>query len=70
MHGEVPDSYPSIATQIRTALKATEDKVVILVDGGINDVGIFNIVNPLYNKQKIRKRIREACHDDLRDVLV
>lgn len=70
LHGEVPDPYPSIATQIRNAPNAREDKVVILFEGGINDVGIFNIVNPLYNKQKLRKRIREACHDDLKDVLV
>ena len=70
LHGEVPTAYPSLAKQIRRAPLARENRVCVLIEAGINDVGVFNIINPLYSKQKLKKQTRQACYTDLLDVLV
>jgi hypothetical protein len=70
LNGEIPDEWPSIATQIRNAPASTDKRVCILVDGGINDVGPFNIVNPLYPTGKLKARTRQACAIDALDVLM
>ncbi len=70
LYGEVPDPWPSIWTQINEARKPKDKQVCILLDGGINDVGIFNLVNPFYSRQKLRRETKKACYQELLDVLL
>ena len=70
LHGEVPDEWPSIWTQIKGAPGSKDKRTCILVDGGINDVGVFNIVNPFYNPSKLRAQTKKACYENLLDVLL
>src|SRR5262249_33097138 len=69
--GEVPFSYPSISRQIGMTvsdlaafnLKA-QDIDLVLLDGGINDVQVFNILNVTditTNAQWVRKITRQQC---------
>lgn len=70
LHGEVPDAFPSIATQINRAPRSTEDRTVVLVEGGINAVGVRRIVNPLTRPSELRQLTRRAFLTDLLDILL
>ena len=41
LHGEVPTASPSVVKQISQAPGATENQVIVPIEGGINDVGVF-----------------------------
>ena len=69
LHGEIPTPFPSIARQVRLAPRPTQNRVVVLVDGGINDVGVSNIINPLWSRAKLVRRTEEACHRDMTRLL-
>ncbi len=69
LHGEVPVPFPSIARQIRLAPPAAEAKVYVLVDGGINDVGVINIINPTFPRARLKRKTAEACHRRMTKVL-
>lgn len=44
-------------------------KLRILIEGGINDVGVFQIIDPKVEAAHIRHQVRRYCHDDLLVVL-
>ena len=69
LDGEVPVPFPSIARQIRLAPPPTEAKVYVLVDGGINDVGVANIINPTFSRARLKLETAEACHRRMTTVL-
>ena len=69
LHGEVPVAFPSIIRQIRQAPRVTQEQVYVLVEGGINDVGVFNIVNPNFPRAKLKQKTIEACHRRMSVVL-
>ena len=69
LHGEVPTPFPSVLRQIRLAPPPTEKRVRVLVDGGINDVGVLNIVNPQFSRARLRQKIARTCHLDMGTVL-
>src|SRR6266481_4913399 len=62
--GEVPGSRPTIIEQCDTL--ATPDTIdLVLLDGGINDVGVATILNPLALIPSLTSRITRACHDGM-----
>ena len=70
-HGEVPNHFPSIAKQIdvastgRSPLQTFDpaDVGLVLIDGGINDLGTKRILNldPTVGRAWIREHTRERC---------
>src|SRR5712692_9098051 len=60
--GEVPDRHPSITAQA-TRVPHPEDVDLVMIDGGINDMGAQHIVNPLHvtDLNWIRERAFWGC---------
>jgi hypothetical protein len=61
--GEVPDSVPTIPAQL-TALAGAANRFdvdVLIVDGGINDVGVATILNPQTTTAALTAATRTAC---------
>jgi hypothetical protein len=72
--GEVNDPYPTIREQVLAGVRngATSDETVdlVLLDGGINDVGVANILNPKSEiDQPLDQRIDLACHRYMKELL-
>jgi GDSL-like Lipase/Acylhydrolase len=63
--GEVPRSNPTVLEQCVYYAGDADEVKLILVDGGINDVSIFNIVNPLYTKDKLEQAVEQHCHREM-----
>ena len=72
VHGEVPSRYPTVMQQLDMYSDATgnpRDIVdFILIDGGINDINIRNIINPLSDYDLVGK-CRAICYEDMKDLL-
>ena len=47
VHGEVPSSHPTILQQVDLVTGPTDHVDLILLDGGYNDIGIDNVLNPI-----------------------
>ena len=60
--GEVPDRHPSITAQA-ACVPHPEDVDLVMIDGGINDMGAQHIVNPLHvtDLNWIRERAFWGC---------
>ena len=65
--GEVPASYPSIHAQLSRALATLvtrgippADIDLVLLNGGINDIGVTNILNPLASTASVRELTRDS----------
>jgi len=74
LYGEVPAPFPTIRGQVvemADALGATID--VALVDGGVNDINVEDIVNPQVSPHEYIERwdgqIRSVGHDDVLGLL-
>jgi len=67
--GEVNVGHPTILQQINafTGLKKTVK--LILVNGGINDVKVNTILNPLKSNDSLKKDIDKYCHIHLKMLL-
>jgi len=61
--GEVPVSLPTVIEQCDTFQNAPETVDLVLVNGGINDVGLTNILNPFSLIPTLGSRIKSACRD-------
>ena len=64
--GEVNDSFPTIREQILTALngQVSDDTIdLVLMDGGINDVGISTIVDPLAIIDPLDNQLEQKIDD-------
>ncbi len=61
-YGEIPDAYPTVRRQCQdfTNNPATVD--LVIVDGGANDVGGNDILNPLVPAAEISTRITNYCY--------
>ncbi len=68
-HGEVPDAYPTILTQCTTYTQAPDTVDLVLLNGGINDVGVATIVNPLTTHDHLTSQTIRYCYDDMRLLL-
>ena len=63
--GEVPASRPSIIEQCDSYANSPETVDLVLMDGGINDVGIASILNPFALIPPLDVRVVHACHDGM-----
>ncbi len=70
--GEVPTSYPTIIQQCQqfTGPPAPNEVDLILVDGGINDVSIMNILNPTVTTTTLETYMRNYCYTAMKVLLV
>ena len=71
-NGELNISTPTITQQVKNAFKYYESTPVkpsgvdlVLVNGGINDLGAFNLINPFKDKKWIEKKARQYCGKDM-----
>jgi lysophospholipase L1-like esterase len=67
LHGEIPTSFPTITKQVAD-FPEEEAKTVdlVLLTGGINDVGVHNIMfnlSPLSQEEEIKKRTSKSCYE-------
>ena len=69
LHGEVPWDHPSIEAQISAAPASDSDRVVVLIEGGINEVGATRIVSPSTGSDYITSETARACGEQMRTVL-
>jgi lysophospholipase L1-like esterase len=58
--GEIPEDQPTISQQVNQLAPQCAD--VILLTGGINDITIATILNPLTPKDRLAQLIEEQCH--------
>ena len=63
--GEVPASRLSIIEQCDAFANAPEAVDLVILDGGINDVGVATILNPLALIPSLDARVGHACHDGM-----
>ena len=77
-HGEVPNRYPSISAQLATAragvlpLHAPLDPLavsLVLLDGGINDLGSKKLLDPTVDRAWVREQTRKLCVDRMKGLL-
>ena len=73
IHGEVPSTYPTIKQQLEeasTKFGENKDQVkLILMDGGINDVNVRKIINPLTNNSTLKTLSKKYCYRDMKSLL-
>lgn len=68
-HGEVPSARPSIVQQLESYPGVPSEVEWVLINGGINDVDIYRLLNPLLSSNTIRQLTRTHCGDDLAALL-
>lgn len=71
-HPEVNVSFPAIDKQIESAIAdypEPGDVDLIMISGGIPDVGVAKIINPLESNKKLRERIDLYCRGHMTEVL-
>lgn len=71
-HPEVNVSFPTIDKQIASAIAEYPepgDVDLIMISGGIPDVGVAKIINPLESNEKLRERIDLYCRGHMSEVL-
>lgn len=66
---EVPTPYPTIMQQVNGFTDAPETVDLVLLNGGINDVDIRDLLNPLTDAASLRDWIEAHCHADMRTLL-
>jgi hypothetical protein len=69
VHGEVPIAYPTILEQVEGFVGPPADAIAVLVNGGINDVDIRNILNPAVSPKTLSDLTSEHCYDSMRVLL-
>lgn len=69
LDGEVPSSYPTIVQQAAAFSDPPAEIDLILLDGGINDVGPFHILDPLISTDDISDLAEHYCHLAMRQLL-
>ena len=69
VHGEVPIAYPTLIEQVEGFVGNPADVIAVLVNGGINDVDIRNILNPIVSQATLRDLIEEHCYDSMKSLL-
>ena len=65
---EADISFPSITTQIDTALREYADprKVkLVMLSGGITDLVVGNAINPFMKKSKFLRLVHTYCHEEM-----
>jgi hypothetical protein len=68
LNGEVPTDFPLITDQVlefENAPDASDDMDLVLLDGGINDIGVLNILSPATSAAELGAAIATSCHDNM-----
>lgn len=65
LSGEVPCSYPTIQEQIQSFAGDTAQVRWVLMNGGINDVDVRRILNPLHPLFDLGRNTRKYCGRDM-----
>jgi hypothetical protein len=67
VHPEIPRSLPSILQQAESNVfsGALETVDVVLLDGGINDVGLSRLLHPGISSQDLASAVREHCFTNM-----
>lgn len=75
-YGEVPVAPPTLYAQAQMASVLYEYLGVprpnvrfILLNGGINDIGVPTLANPFTRREKLREDVERICHEGMRDLL-
>lgn len=68
-NGEIPDSYPTILDQCAVFSDQPNTVDLVLVDGGINDVDVRNILDPLTSFKALGDRTKLHCYSDMKQLL-
>lgn len=71
-HPEANLSQPSIRSQVDAARRQYSDTgavELVMLSGGITDVLVANTVNPFFDEDKLRSRIRQYCNDGMHALL-
>ena len=63
--GEVPESCPSILQQIGAYSGDPQAVPIVLLNGGINDIDIRTILNPLTLPSDLSSDIQQYCYQDM-----
>jgi len=64
-NGEVPLARPTIIEQCDSFADSPDTVDLVLLNGGINDVGVAAILNPFALVPPLGMRIKIACHDGM-----
>ena len=68
--GEVPVSSPTLVEQVARYADDPDQTAVIILNGGINDIDIRVILNPLTTQADLRHEIEQFCYEDMQTVLL
>jgi hypothetical protein len=68
IHGEVPTDYPTILQQVDAYDGNPKAVDLVLMDGGINDVYVVDIVNP-FSTVDLAAKVRQNCYTDMKELL-
>jgi lysophospholipase L1-like esterase len=66
---EVPLARPTILQQVASFTGNPDEVAVIILDGGINDVDVRFILNPINSPKELRARTLRYCQDDMLTLL-
>jgi hypothetical protein len=67
-NGEVPKDTPTVVTQL-DLIPDPSTIDLVLVNGGINDVNVRRILDPLTRSSDLRSLTWQACHVDMKKLL-
>jgi hypothetical protein len=66
---EIPSDNPTILNQVANYAGDTQSVDLLLINGGINDVNIRNIFDPLADEQNLIARTQLHCYSDMKILL-
>lgn len=66
--GEIPLSLPSIWQQVQSQSDWSQVQIVLL-DGGINDIGLTRILNPLTTTNHLTQLVDQFCNQAVQELL-
>lgn len=69
---EVNVSFPSIQDQIESAAREYENREavdLIILNGGITNIGVANTLNPFFSGKKFRRLVHQFCFQEMRRLL-
>ena len=71
LNGEIPTAFPSILQQVDMASTTVDNTVdYVLMDGGINDVDVFVLLDPTsISDATLTQRIETNCNQDMQTLL-
>lgn len=70
VHPEVPVAWPTVADQLRASTAPKEAVSHVILSGGINDINIRTILNPLTTPDELMRKTEQHCERDLTQTLL